>query len=112
MKPLTKEGARELALRVASKRWGCPIEIQDELTKEFESGWVFFYNSSEFVRTRRAGVALFGNAPLIVGHDGRVSWTGTAHDIDAYLEAYRALGPDRFDAGESESFLRNRGEPG
>ena len=105
MPPLTKEEARELALQAALERWKRPLAIQDELTREFELGWVFIYNTPEFVNTRRSGSALFGNAPLIVSRDGRVTWTGTSHGIDDYVAAYMAIGPERFDEAVEEFIL-------
>ena len=105
MTALKREEARELAAQaILSTTWKCPVQIQDDLTREYDFGWVFFYNSTEYIQSRRREVALFGNAPLIVSRDGRVTLTGTAHHIDDYVAAYGALGPDRFPQS-AEAFI-------
>jgi hypothetical protein len=88
------------------------MAIQDEFTVEFEGGWMFFYNSALFVRTRDRKHALFGNAPIIVNNEGRLTVTGTSHRSSEFLEAYVALGPDRFEAGDWKDWIaKRRGGP-
>jgi hypothetical protein len=66
------------------------LMILDEYTQEHEFGWVFFYNTREYVVDGDFAHALGGNAPLIADKsDGKLYVTGTAHDIDYYLEEYR-----------------------
>lgn len=81
------------------------LMIQDEHTITFDGGWMFFWNSAEFVRTRARKHALFGNAPIIVNKAGRLTVTGTSHRGRDFLEAYRALGADRFEAGEWREWI-------
>lgn len=58
---------------------------------EYEFGWVFCYNTQEFVETGDADHALGGNAPLIVDRvDGCLYGTGTAHSLDHYLSEFQA----------------------
>src|SRR6185369_13477205 len=58
--------------------------------REYDFGWVIFYNSKEFVDSGDHLHALGGNAPLIVDRrDGELYVTGTAEDLDYYLEEYR-----------------------
>jgi hypothetical protein len=58
-------------------------------------GWIFFYQSKEFLDNKNESAMLAGNAPIIVDrttHELRV--TGTARPLEEYLEAYeRALPP-------------------
>jgi Immunity protein 35 len=72
-----------------------PIEavILDEHTIEKEWGWVFCWQSREFVESGDCGSPLVGNAPLIVNRfDGSVHPTGTARPIQDYIAEYeRAL---------------------
>ena len=57
---------------------------------EFEFGWVFYFNTKEFVDTGDLDHALGGNAPLIFDRaDGELYFAGTAHDLDSYIEEYR-----------------------
>lgn len=66
------------------------LMILDEFTQEHDFGWVFFYNTREYAVNGDFGHALAGNAPLIADKaDGKLYVTGTAHDIDYYLEEYR-----------------------
>jgi hypothetical protein len=47
---------------------GCPVEIafNFEATEEHPIGFIFFYNSIEFWRTRDFSKSLAGNGPLLV----------------------------------------------
>jgi Immunity protein 35 len=50
---------------------GCPVDIafNGEVTEEHPIGFVFFYNSTEFWRTRDFAKSLAGNGPLLVMRD-------------------------------------------
>lgn len=90
---LTKEQAREIALKEILKNWNIeddePI-ILDEETIEEDFGWIFFYDSRIHQETQIFSYALAGNAPVIVNKtDGSTYLTGTARDIDYYIDEYR-----------------------
>ncbi len=51
---------------------GDQFELLSDLTKETEKGWVFFFNTVEFVRTRNPASALAGNGPILVTREGVV----------------------------------------
>jgi hypothetical protein len=58
--------------------------------REFEFGWMFFYNTKKFAETGDHLYALGGNAPLIVDRtDGELYVTGTAEPLEHYLDEYR-----------------------
>nr|WP_315261187.1 YrhB domain-containing protein [uncultured Duganella sp.] len=57
---------------------GGDFEILAEETRTIELGWVFFYNSSNFVRTGDIKFALAGNGSLLVTKDGQISCLPTA----------------------------------
>lgn len=58
---------------------------------EFDYGWVFFYQSKEFVETGDILEMLGGNAPIIINNlNGGISETGTSKPIEEYIEEYRA----------------------
>jgi hypothetical protein len=67
------------AHRKARARRGRDIVLVDDHTIEFSAGWVFFYESRDYLEGGTVSSALAGNAPLIVGKkDGAVHLTGTA----------------------------------
>jgi len=57
---------------------GDAFDILTAETKEVKQGWLFFYNSSDFIRTRDPMFALAGNGPLLVLRDGQVAMLPTA----------------------------------
>jgi hypothetical protein len=59
-------------------------------TTEYDFGWVFAYNTKQYLETDNINCALAGNAPLIVDkNDGQVYVTGTARPVEHYIEEYR-----------------------
>ncbi|WP_046658604.1 YrhB domain-containing protein [Lysobacter capsici] len=69
------EAARHLAqTRIASHARQSQDEfvLVPEHTQEIARGWVFFYNSREFVETGNASAMLAGNGPILVERDGTV----------------------------------------
>jgi hypothetical protein len=66
------------------------LVIADHLTQEHDFGWVFFYNTEEFLRTKEHAASLVGNAPLIVDRvDGCIYVTGTAKPVAFYITEYK-----------------------
>ncbi|MBV6320327.1 YrhB domain-containing protein [Duganella violaceipulchra] len=63
----------EVKVRELGAACGDEFEILCEETQEIEQGWVFFYNSADYVRTRNPLSALAGNGPLLVLRDGRIA---------------------------------------
>jgi hypothetical protein len=93
--------ARQIAFHTAQSQCPFAIEIIDVETREESFGWVFFYQRAEPPH------GLVGNAPIIVDREtGRPSVTGTNYPIDWYIQAYRELGQDRFDAREWRQFIQ------
>lgn len=67
--------------------------VMRDATLEYEFGWVFFYNSREYLETKKFEHMLIGNAPLIFEKKtGRIIETGTAEPIETYVEAFRMSG--------------------
>jgi len=65
--------ARRIALERLTeleKEAGCKLELVENLTVSVAGGWVFFYNSSDFLRTGDISDALAGNGPLFVSLEG------------------------------------------
>jgi hypothetical protein len=64
--------------------------IVDAQTIETEFGWIFFYQSEEFLNTGESERQLAGNAPLIVDRrDGSLHVTGTAKPLKEYIREYK-----------------------
>ena len=69
------------------------LVIRDELTITEDFGWVFFYQSKEYLETGDPLNSLLGNAPLIVSRsDGTLHETGTAESIEFYVENFKRSG--------------------
>lgn len=67
-----------------------PLILLNDATLEFDFGWVFFYNSKDYVETGNYSSMLAGNAPLIVDRTtSTIHVTGTANSIDYYIDQYR-----------------------
>lgn len=65
------------------------LAIIDDVTIEKEYGWVFFYETKEYLKTCDFVDTLVGNAPYIVNkYTGEVIETGTAYPVDEYIEEY------------------------
>jgi hypothetical protein len=69
------------------------LVLLEEETIDKPFGWVFFYDSKDFIRTGDLRLSLIGSSPFIVDRkDGSVHFTGTAHPIEYYVEAYGRIG--------------------
>lgn len=76
--------------------------IMRDATLEYEFGWVFFYNSREYLETKKFEDMLVGNAPLIFEKTtGRIVETGTAEPVETYVEAFRKTGDPHARLGAS-----------
>jgi len=90
---LTREEAQRLVevqlARVAVDAGDCIVLERSTIERPF--GWVFFYNSREFVETGNASAALAGNAPYIVNRfTGAIVATGSARAVEYHLSVYEA----------------------
>jgi hypothetical protein len=67
------------------------LVILDNETIEKKWGWVFFYNTEDYLKTGDIYEALVGNAPYIVNrYTGELFETGTAYDIEEYIKEYES----------------------
>ena len=65
------------------------LAIIDDETIETEYGWVFFYQTRDYLKTGDFADTLVGNAPYIVNkYTGEVIETGTAYPIEDYIAEY------------------------
>ena len=89
---ISNNKARELAqskledLEAASS---VELSIMDCETIEFKFGWMFFYQSKNFVMTGNDKFLVGGNAPIIVDkYNSSVHMTGTRRGERFYIENY------------------------
>jgi Immunity protein 35 len=72
---ITLELARAAAdeiVRSLERSTGVELALSESKTVEIEAGWVFFYNSREFLRTGNPISGLAGNGPIFVDRQGHV----------------------------------------
>ena len=87
-KTLVDEYLRELETSIGEE-----LCLLADDTIESSCGWVFFFNSKEFVRTRSLKHTLVGNGPLFVDKNtGAVVQFGTAYPVDDYIDYYEKTG--------------------
>lgn len=66
------------------------VQIIEDVTIEEDFGWVFFYNTKDFITTGDVYHALGGNAPMIVTRkEGDIYFTGTAYPAKHYIEEFK-----------------------
>ena len=73
MQTLNLESATRLArasIDQLSESLGERLELLYDSTEEIEQGWVFFYNTAEFIETGDMLHALAGNGPILVTREG------------------------------------------
>ena len=64
--------------------------IFDEHTLETDIGWVFFWNSRQYIEQGDYRYALAGNGPFLVDRcDGSIHQFPTAYPTEENLERYR-----------------------
>lgn len=85
---MTRLDAREIAgAYLASLQMESEVDlaINDDLTEEHAAGFVFFYSTADYWRTRDPMAALAGNGPILVTNDGDVVTLPTNRSIAASL---------------------------
>lgn len=75
-------------LKKTEKELGVQLLISEVMQKDF--GWIFLFNTREYVETGNNSSRLAGNAPLIFDKlDGVIYITGTSDTLESYVEQYR-----------------------
>ena len=75
------------------------LSVLEDETISFDYGWMFFYQSEEYLSTGNPGKMVGGNAPIIVDrYNASVHITGTGQAEDYYIKKYSQLRntPERF----------------
>jgi len=91
---LTVAQAVEIAKReLLAYSTGVAARILPDKTQEFESGWLFYYQSARYLETGKFEDSLVGNAPLFVTRsDGKTFFVSYNRPIAESLAAYQACG--------------------
>ena len=92
MNKISANKARDIAneyLLKLEKKIGEPLQLAKKETLEKPFGWVFFYNSKDYLETGNLIYMLAGNAPFIVDKkNGGIHVTGTAKPIENYISDF------------------------
>ncbi len=92
MNTISADDAREIAneyLLRLELEVGESLQLVEKETLEKPFGWVFFYNSKDYLETGGFKYMLAGNAPFIVDkNNGCVHLTGTAKPIEGYISDF------------------------
>jgi Immunity protein 35 len=85
--------------RILAQNWldlatSIEVSIIDESTISKPYGWVFFYQSIDYLKTENISDMLAGNAPILVDRiNGELRVLGTAHEVEKYLDDYEKTIP-------------------
>ena len=92
LRPIDEATARSIAAEEIRERSGL-LRIQDQSTIRLSFGWVFLYQSTEYLDSGVYSTMVSGNAPLLVDRFTGALWvTGTEYRPDVYVESYLATG--------------------
>lgn len=87
---ITKQEAKELATEYLRQRGWDDFVIGDDSIIEEDFGWIFQYQSAEFLRTGNIYESFLGNAPVLVDREnGVIQSTGTELGIDYFIKVYK-----------------------
>lgn len=91
-KQLNADDARAIASAYVNEAGG-EIQILDTETLERPFGWVFFYQSTQYLETKSLSDMLVGNAPILVDRfTGETHVAGTAQPVEHYIANYEETG--------------------
>ena len=83
--------AKELEIKNQNHNDDLELVVLDEETIEKEWGWVFFYQNKKYLESGDFRDMVGGNASYIVNkYTGELIVTGTAHEIEYYIEEYES----------------------
>jgi hypothetical protein len=89
---MDKQDAAQRALKHINRSFDHPTDslvLLDEETLDRSYGWVFFYQSKNYVETGRSSSRLAGNGPIVVlRSDGSIHELGTANPLEDEIAAF------------------------
>lgn len=61
-------------------------DLQISQIKEFPNGWIFFFQTREFIETRNPSAQLAGNGPFLIDkNSGEIRILSTLEDVDKQI---------------------------
>lgn len=92
LRAIDEAQARQMAAEAIREADGV-LRIQDQSTLRLSFGWMFLYQSTEYLETGDYSTMISGNAPLLVDRFTGALWvTGTEERPDVYAANYAASG--------------------
>jgi hypothetical protein len=98
---LTQEGGQLIDLDAAKRivnayltELNYPGGLAIALVKEYPCGWMFYWNSAEYVRTQDGNHAIAGNVPVLVDRSD-----GALYSLGPIRQRYD---PERFPVGKEQ----------
>lgn len=92
LRTIDEAHAREMAATTIGEADGL-LRIQDQSTLRLSFGWIFLYQSAEYMESGDYSTMISGNAPLLVDRFTGALWiTGTEERPNSYAENYAATG--------------------
>ena len=87
---ITKDRAYKIVEILLDKiEYGEKYSIDKDATDDYEWGWVIYYNTETYIKTKDVEFALMGNSPFLVMKDtGKVVTTGTSEPVEYYIDEY------------------------
>ncbi len=88
------DDAKTIILADLEKEFGGGIRLNDDQIIEKPYGWVFFYNTKEFLETGDPAYALMSNTPFVFTNDGRkfpLRMSCTVEEAIAEIEREQSL---------------------
>ncbi|MCK1735002.1 hypothetical protein IVA79_13745 [Bradyrhizobium sp. 138] len=88
MSPVEALALAEAEVVTAGKACGEDLMLSGQAI-EIDEGWVFFYNTREFVETGNPSCRMAGNGPIFVDRGGRIRHLPTSMPWEESLEQLR-----------------------
>lgn len=90
MHMISKEEAYKKVEKILNNlEYGDKYIVDKNATDDYEWGWVIYYNTETYIKTKEIEYALMGNAPFLVMKDtGKVVETGTSEPVEVYIDEY------------------------
>ena len=83
-------------IKEKQKNMSYELQIREDITREEDFGWIFFYNTKKYIETRDNNYLLVGNSPIIINRKtGQIEVTGTGNRIEHYIDLYKKFGTCR-----------------
>lgn len=80
------EAAKNTIIQELNLEFGGGIALVEGQTLFKEYGWVFFYNTVEYIESKDPQVALMSNTPILLTKDGKMHYLNMSCPVDEAVE--------------------------